>query len=305
MAIQLRPPDVLAFKARTTFEDGLGVRVCAFDNASGQLLETLCLRPALIAAPSCEFALRERTATLASFRHESYSHVRRAEHVGGAAGGLVVVSDRVAGVRLSNVLDLAERHRVRIDFDSVLHLIRQLLWAVRLLHDVAPGVSHGALAPERLIVTPEGRLVVAEYVLGSALERVQFTRQRLWRDLHIAMPATVRAVRFDQRGDVTQIGAVASSLVLGRPLTVYEYPGKLDGLLNLALEASVPRDQEPRLPALQAWLSRALQLDLRRSFPSVGSALVALDDVLTDQAAADAPPVGLQTLLARCGFSSA
>ena len=284
MAVQLRPPDVSTFKVRTTFEDGLGVRVCAFDNPSGQLLETLCLRPTLTAAPSFEFALRERTATLANFRPESYSHVRRAEHVGGASGGLVVVSEHVAGARLSKVLDLAERHRVRIDFDSVLHLTRQLLRAVRLLHDVAPGVSHGALAPERLIVTPEGRFVVAEYVLGSALERVQFTRQRLWRDLHIAMPATVRAVRFDQRVGVTQIGAVALSLVLGRPLTVYEYPGQLDGLLNLALEASVPRDQEPRLPALRTWLSRAPQLDLRRSFPSAGSALVALDDVLTDQA---------------------
>ena len=76
MAIQLRPPDVSAFKARTTFEDGFGVRVCAFDNANGQLLETLCLRPALTAAPSFGFALRERTATLASFQHESYSHVR-------------------------------------------------------------------------------------------------------------------------------------------------------------------------------------------------------------------------------------
>ena len=305
MAIQYQPPDVSAFKARTTFEDGLGVRVCAFDRASGQLLETLCLRPALTAAPSFEFSLRERTARLANFRHEAYSQVRRAEHVGGLAGGLAVVSERVAGVRLSKILNLTEQHRVRIGFDSVLHLIRQLLRAVRSLHDAAPGVFHGALAPERLIVTPEGRLVVAEYVLGSALERLQFTRQRLWRDLPIAMPATARAVRFDQRGDVTQIGAVALSLVLGRPLTASEYPGQLEGLLHLALEASVPREQESRLPALRAWLRGALQLDLRRAFPSTGLAQAAFSEGLTDQAAEDPPPVGLRTLLARCGFSSA
>ena len=40
------PPDVSRFRIRTrTFEDGLGVRVCAFDHAVGQLVEVLCLRP--------------------------------------------------------------------------------------------------------------------------------------------------------------------------------------------------------------------------------------------------------------------
>ena len=63
MAIQLTPPDVSRFKTRThTFEDGLGVRVCTFDHAVGQLVEVLCVSPALAAAPGFEFALRERTA---------------------------------------------------------------------------------------------------------------------------------------------------------------------------------------------------------------------------------------------------
>ena len=47
--------------------------------ATGELLQILRLRPALTAVPSFEFALRERTARLANFRHAYYARVRRVE----------------------------------------------------------------------------------------------------------------------------------------------------------------------------------------------------------------------------------
>ena len=281
------------------------MRVCAFDHAVGQLVEVLCLRPTLAATPGFEFALRERTAALKGLRGQSLSRVRRAERLSDPASSLAVTSEWVAGVRLSHVLDLAEQRRVGIDLDGALYVIRQLLRAVRVLHGVAPEVAHGALAPERLIVTSEGRLVVAEYVLGSALQQLQFTRLRLWRDLHIGMPAAAGQVRFTQRGDVTEIGLVALSLVLGRQLTAYEYPDGLDGLLSLALEASLSPDQRPRLPALRVWLRRALQLDLRWAFASALPAEIALEETLLGDGATDVLPTGIRRLLDRCGLGDA
>ena len=304
MAIEFTPQDVSRFRIRTrTFEDGLGVRVCAFDHAVGQLVEVLCLRPTLAATPGFEFALRERTAALKGLRGQSLSRVRRAECLSDPASSLAVTSEWVAGVRLSHVLDLAEQRRVGTDLDGALYVIRQLLRAVRVLHGVAPEVAHGALAPERLIVTSEGRLVVAEYVLGSALQQLQFTRLRLWQDLHIGMPAAAGQVRFTQRGDVTQIGLVALSLVLGRQLTAYEYPDGLDGLLSLALEASL--SPQPRLPALRVWLRHALQLDLRWAFASARPAEIALEETLLGDGATDVSPAGIRRLLARCGLGDA
>ena len=281
------------------------MRACAFDHAAGQLVEVLCLRPALAAAHGFEFALRERTAALKGLREQSLSHVRRAERLSDPASSLAVTSEWVAGVRLSRVLDLVEQRRVGIDLDSAFYLIRQLLRAVRVLRGMAPEVAHGALAPERLIVTSEGRLVVAEYVLGSALQQLQFTHLRLWQDLRIAMPAAAGPVRFTQRGDVTQIGLVALSLALGRQLTAYEYPDGPDGLLNLALEASLSPDQRPRLPALRVWLRRALQIDLRWAFASARSAEIALEETLLDVGATDVSPAGIRRLLARCGLGDA
>ena len=51
------------------FADGLGERVVAADGATGELLQILRVRASLTAVPSFEFALRERAARLANFRH--------------------------------------------------------------------------------------------------------------------------------------------------------------------------------------------------------------------------------------------
>ncbi len=61
------------------FSDGLGDRVVAVDAATGDLLQILRIRPQLLAVPSFQFALRERAAPLANFRHAYYARVGRIE----------------------------------------------------------------------------------------------------------------------------------------------------------------------------------------------------------------------------------
>ncbi len=74
------------------FTDGLGDRVVAVDAATGDLLQILRVRPQLLAVPSFEFALRERAARLANFRHAYYGRVRRIDR---QPAGLAIVSDHV------------------------------------------------------------------------------------------------------------------------------------------------------------------------------------------------------------------
>ena len=112
------------------FSDGLGERVVAADGATGELLQILRLRPALTAVPSFEFALRERVARLANFRHAYYVRVRRVDRGMGAASSLAVVSDHVEGTRLSDILRVAHERRLQIDINAALCLIRQLVPAV-------------------------------------------------------------------------------------------------------------------------------------------------------------------------------
>ena len=161
------------------FSDGLGERVVAADGATGELLQILRLRPALTAVPSFEFALRERTARLANFRHAYYARVRRVDRAMAPTSALAIVSDHLEGTRLSDILRVAQEKQLQLDINAALCLIRQLVPAVAVLHENARDVAHGLIAPERLIVTPNARLVIVEHVLGAAIEQLQFGRDRL------------------------------------------------------------------------------------------------------------------------------
>jgi hypothetical protein len=281
------------------FSDGLGERVVAADGATGELLQILRLRATLTSVPSFEFALRERTARLANFRHAYYVRVRRVDRAMAPTSALAIVSDHLEGTRLSDILRVAEDKQLHIDINAALCLIRQLVPAVAVLHENARDVAHGLIAPERLIVTPNARLVIVEHVLGAAIEQLQFGRDRLWQDFRVAMPPSAGLPRFDHRADVTGMGLVALALILGRPLADDEYPHRIPDLLNEAHERSALGDAQPLSQALRTWLSRALQIDVRRSFASAPEAMAALDEVVSDDGMYVAAPVALETFLSR------
>src|SRR5262245_29441063 len=278
------------------FADGLGERVVAVDPATGDLLQILRVRPELLSVPSFEFALRERAARLANFRHAYYARVRRIDR---HPTGLAIVSDHVEGVRLSEMLRVAYQRGLQLDLSAALCLLRQLVPSVALLHENARDVAHGLIAPERLIVTPRARLIVVEHVLGSAVEQLQFSRERLWHELRASGPASAGVMRFDHRVDGTAIGLTALALVLGRPLGDDEYPHRIPHLLAGARARATGGDDQPLPEALQAWIGRALQLDLRTGFASATEAQIALEDALAEDTGFVAAPVALETFLSR------
>jgi hypothetical protein len=277
-----------------TFEDGLGKRHQTVD-AGSQPLEILTLREELTAVPSFEFALRERASRLAGFRHACYAHVRGVDKAGST---LAVVSDRVQGLRLSQLLTVAEQQLLPVEIDAALCLIRQLVQALALLHEQVPDVCHGALALERIVVTPNARAVVVEHVLGAALGQLLYSRERYWKDLRIAMPPRAGSPRFDRRADVTQLGAVSLALILGRPLAADDYPARIAEIVERVGAVSATGGLEPLPEGIRAWLSRTLQLDPRSSFASAVEARAELDAVLrdTDYTAA---PSAVENLLAQ------
>jgi len=288
----------LSSPATAAFVDGLGERRQIVDPTGNETIELLCLRTELAAVPSFEFALRERVSRLASFRHSSYGRVRSVERLADRETALAVVSDYTEGVRLSDMLVNAEERRLGLDINIALCLIRQLVPAVAMLHESARDAAHGAIGPERLVVTPNARLVIVEYVLGAALEQLHYSQERYWHQLRIPLPRAPGLPRFDQRADVTQIGVVALSLILGRSLRDDEYPSRIGDVVASTWAVSARGGFEPLPPGLRAWLGRALQLDARNAFESAIEAQVELDKVLGegDYLASSA---GLESFLAR------
>ena len=279
-----------------TFHDGLGERQRGVDRARNEPIEILSLRGELTAVPSFEFSLRERVSHLSTFRHACYARVRSVERLKNPASTLALVSDVTPGVRLSDILAFAEKSQVTLDIDAALCLLRQLVPAVAMLHENTPEIAHGAIAAERIIVTPGARIIVVEHVLGSAIAELKFSSEQYWKELRIAVPGPA-APRFDHRSDVTQIAVVALSLILGRPMLDDETPERLGDVVASSWANSARGGLEPLPAGLRAWLMRALQLDPRNRFDSAVDAQEELERVLgeSDYLAA---PTTLEAFLA-------
>jgi len=254
------------------FKDGLGTRYRR-DGSDGPL-DVLVLRDTFASIPSFEFLIRERINRLAHIRSESFARVLDLEHVPDGAK-LAIVSKAVPGVRLSRMLAVAEQNLLPLDIDSALYFVQQILGAMAELHGDAPDACHGTLAAERIVVTPDGNLVIVEHVLGAALGQLRHSPERYWKELRIALPMAVTAPLLDRRADVAQVGMIALALVLGRPITDDEYPEKISSLANGTFGLGGSFEAIPEW--LRNWLSQALSLEPTRWFASCVEARDAFD----------------------------
>ena len=266
------PSGIVAWYAQG-FADRLGDRLLLFDNTGAPPLELLRIAHRLTGDPAFEPALRERVEELKPFRHPAFARVRGVSVLAEPTPQLALVSEHIPGERLSHILRAARAAGFRPDPGTALWLVRQLMPAVAALHDMGAEIAHGTLSPDRIIVTPAGDLVVTEYVLAHALERLGAEPSDLWKELGVAVRPGVR--RIDQRGDIEQVALLALAVLLGRPLGPDEYPRRVRELLD---EACDPL-RWSLVPPLRQWLDRALRIDAA-SFSTARLALETLDELL-------------------------
>ena len=140
--------------------DALGDRLLMFDNTSAPSWEILRFKPDLAADARFETELRHRVDQLSSFRHPSFPAVRPITELD-LDEDLAVVSTYASGVSLSDGLKKPRSAMFAV------RLLRQLVPAVAALQQHGPGISHGAITLERLVLTAEGRLMVREHMRAS------------------------------------------------------------------------------------------------------------------------------------------
>ena len=90
--------------------DGLGYRVLGFDKKTGDRLEMLRVRPQFSGQAAFETGLRERLRRLAEFRNPAFARVRQIDRLTGQAAGIAIVSNHMDGVRLGDVMGVAESY---------------------------------------------------------------------------------------------------------------------------------------------------------------------------------------------------
>ena len=277
----------------TIFADGFGRRVLRVASAEAQPIEHLQLNAVLAAHDGFMAALRDRVAQAQSRRLTSYARTLALDP--DAPGGPELATEYVRGWRLADLLDVAESENLTLDIGVVMLLLRQLLPTAAMLSTQGRDAASGALGPEHLLLTPQGRLVLTDSVFGPAIEALQWPADQLWRTLRVAS-APGRAV--SQRGDVVQVGLTVLSLVVGRRLRDDEFPDRLEVLVSSARQKTPSVIDAPLSPGLRDWLMRALQL-APKPFDKLFDAQMALERVLTGDAALMAQPAELEQAVAR------
>jgi hypothetical protein len=253
--------------------DGFGDRLLMFDNTDAISLELLRFRRELVTT-GFENALRDRVEHLAQFRHASFPLVRAAVHLDDQ--DLTLVSAHTPGQRLSE-LPMWQAGK-GLHPGVVTWIVRELTPALAALQSSGPFVAHGALNADRIVITSEGRLCLIEHALGAAIRRLRFTPAELWRQFSLLAPVDDRGlVRIDARTDVVQLGTIALSLLLARPVTLQDFERGLPALLDEFSRLAAASPSVFTAP-LRAWLERALQL-VPRSYRSARDAQESLHEL--------------------------
>ncbi len=264
------------------FVDALGRRFRATD-PDGAAVDVFQLSPEASASPSAEMLLAERSSRLAAFKHPAFASIRRVERAPGTARQWQVISTAPEGVRLSDLLRQASARGIVPSPGAIRCLLWQVLSAMADFHHVGPDLSHGAIGPERVVVSPDGRVVIVEHGLAPLLEHLRMGRSALWHTFQVAAPPSAGCARLDQMTDVFQLGMLALAVVLGRPIGREEYPHGVEHLLADAAAPAVAGHQLLGSKAMRAWLLRACQVQARSSFRTAGEAAVAFESVMADE----------------------
>lgn len=278
--------------------DGFGTRTNGIDSETGDEVELLDLSPELVEHSGFVAALGERVARFAAVRHASYVQMRRLDRP--SADRLELVSDLTPGWRLSELLAESAAANIPVDITVVIGLLRQLLPAVALYGRHNREAAIGALAVERLIVTPQARLVIAEHAFGPALEKLNLGRDKLWRELRVAMPPSAGLPRANQRADANAIGVVALSLLIGRALATEEYPSQLQSLVE-GIQEYRDGQPSPLSTSFANWLTRALQFEVRSAFQAPAEAQLAFESVLASDRSYVTAPAKLEEWVSKVG----
>ena len=266
------------------FRDDLGERENGIDE-QGFSIELLRLRKEL---NSCALPLTDRILRLIDFDRPGAARALRVDQDDNSPR-LILVSERVPGFRLSELLERGAERGVIPDLGAALYLMRRLLTTAAGIQRTT-GIAHLAIAPERIVITPRGGVVLVEAAIGAAMEA-----------LGARMPAAVRRgfrlARADAEIsgahlDIARIALAGMAMIVGRPLNPSEDIDPLSPVVQEVVDVAAVRAGDEFAAALTPWLDHAISVDPLLAFGS-------FDDARADLAAI-VPPAE-----ARCPVSRA
>lgn len=254
-------------------QDGLGDRwtTTAGDKSAVELLR---IRSEVAATPGFADALRERVEQLTPFKDLAFATIRGLYEDGPE---LTIVATRVSGQRLSELTGRRIPPVKRPAF--VARLLRKATGALAALEAIGPGVTHGAVTADRILLTPNGGVCLTEYAFASALQQLALWPEELFLQFGLLAPAEEHGqASFEPQTSVMQLAAVALSVLLDQPITHDDFEHRLPALID-AVGATGSGTSSLLIRPLETWLEHALHVR-DAGYASAGEAEAALKQLL-------------------------
>jgi len=270
-------------------QDGFGTRLIVTVPQFGRV-ERLILSPVL-STPGSEQAIRARAAHLMRLGPSPIGRVLRVERKASALWTLAEVLD---GVSLADILAALEFGTLALTDDEILELCISVVRAAGRMHEALGGLAHGALSPAHVVVMRSGTTAFTGAAFGNAIEVLKLSREQIWREFGLVVPAGAGAPRLDQRADVAQLGALVLAIGQRRSLGRDEYPDTLDELVSSSFPMSTEQGASSRLGM---WLRDTMQLHGRVVFDSCVDAARKFDRILPKGCGDEAGALALRTVI--------
>ena len=253
---------------------GLGTKRSADDSRWGPV-EILDLIPGL-STMAAERAIRTRAAAFAeSGTAQSGGTIVPVLDIRRVHDALSVFNPDPDGVSVLNLLTATEQGTLELNDEATLDLACAVVRAVAWLHERPGSLSHGALSPAHIVLGRDGAITLTDAVFATALQTLQWNRERFWRECGLTLPAAATPPQFDQRADVVEMGGVVLAILLRRPLRFEEYTA----IPALIMEATA---RLPIASVVRAWLQQTLHLHPKLTFASAVEAWAMLASALND-----------------------
>ncbi len=252
---------------------GMGVVYRAFDRELQEAVAVKMLHPSLQLDTGGVLERFKQEIRLA--RRITHRNVVRTHDLGDSAGATFITMEFVEGTPLDELI----RRRGRLPVDVTLPIIKQLLRALDVAHEV--GVIHRDIKPANVMVQPSGLVKVMDFGIARLAEQPTSGPSLTQAGTIIGSPDYMAPEQLlgenvDARVDLYAAGCVMFECLAGR--RVYEAP-TLMALIARHLEEPTPDIAAlTGAPALIVGvLTRALAKDRNQRWPSAVAMLTALD----------------------------
>lgn len=194
--------------------------------------------------------LQQQQAFLTTFREEMpcvfalrHPNILPVYDYGALDGLPYIVTSYVVGETLEDMLE----HEGALPLQVAANFLRQIAAALDYAHGL--GVVHRDLKPANIFITPEKRVLVADFHLTSLLVEGNTAQMRLSKAglLDYMSPELITGKPIDMRADLYSLGALLYHMVTGAPLFQGQTLMKV-ATKHLKMAPPSPRTDRPDLP---------------------------------------------------------